>query len=104
MGCAQHKVQDIGELFDDVRQSPNRKSLLLIVLNLTPVFRNNYRFGLPESGFWREALNSDSEIYGGANHGNFGGVQAEEQRMHNQTCSAALSLPPMSIVIFKHEG
>jgi len=61
-----------------VRQSPNRKSLLLIVLNLTPVFRHHYRFGLPESGFWREVLNSDSKIYGGANHGNFGGVHAEK--------------------------
>jgi 1,4-alpha-glucan branching enzyme len=87
-----------------VRQSPDRKSLLLIVLNLTPVFRHNYRIGLPEPGFWREALNSDAEIYGGANHGNFGGVHAEEQRMHNQPYSAALALPPMSIVIFKHEG
>ena len=87
-----------------VRQSPDRKSLLLIVLNLTPVFRNNYRIGLPEPGFWREALNSDSEIYGGGNHGNFGGVHAEEHRMHNQPYSAALVLPPMSMLIFKREG
>ena len=74
------------------------------MLNLTPVFRDNYRIGLPESGFWREALNSDSEIYGGGNHGNYGGVHAEEQRMHNQPYSAALALPPMSVLVFKHEG
>jgi len=33
---------------------------------------------------------------------NFGGVHAEEHRMHNQPHSAALALPPMSVVIFKH--
>jgi 1,4-alpha-glucan branching enzyme len=75
----------------------------LVVLNLTPVFRHGYRVGLPDAGFWREALNSDSEIYGGSNKGNFGGVQAEEFRMHNQPYSAALVLPPLSILVFKRE-
>jgi 1,4-alpha-glucan branching enzyme len=87
-----------------VRQSQDRQSLLLIALNLTPVLRPHYRIGLPEPGFWREALNSDAEIYGGGNRGNLGGVHAEEQRMHNQPYSAAFALPPMSVVVFKHEN
>ncbi len=87
-----------------VRQSPDRKSLLLIVLNLTPVLQSHYRIGMPEPGFWKEAVNSDAAAYGGSNQGNLGGVQAEPQRMHNQPCSAALTLPPLSIVVFKHEG
>ena len=86
-----------------VRQSQDRQSLLLIVLNLTPLLRTGYRIGLPEAGRWKEALNSDAGIYGGSNAGNLGGVQAEEFRMHNQPHSAAFTLPPMSVLVFKHE-
>jgi len=57
---------------------------------------------LPHGGHWREALNSDSAIYGGSNCGNFGGVYAEEHRMHHQPYSAPLYLPPMSVLVFKH--
>jgi 1,4-alpha-glucan branching enzyme len=87
-----------------VRQSLARGNRLLVVLNLTPVLRPEYRIGLPEPGFWREALNSDAEIYGGGNRGNLGGVHAEPHSMHGQSYSANLALPPMSVLILKHEG
>ena len=44
------------------------------VCNLSPVPREHYRVGLPHGGRWREALNTDSEHYGGSNVGNYGGV------------------------------
>src|SRR5918994_2862044 len=44
--------------------------LAVVVLNLTPVPRHDYRLGLPAGGRWMEAINSDSEHYGGANPGN----------------------------------
>jgi 1,4-alpha-glucan branching enzyme len=85
-----------------VRQNPDRRSILLVVLNLTPVLRTGYRIGLPESGYWSEALNSDAAHYGGGNHGNLGGVQAEPIRAHNQPFSAPLTLPPLGILVLKH--
>jgi 1,4-alpha-glucan branching enzyme len=99
MDCSDHEHS----VLSFVRQTSDLRSVALVVLNLTPVFRHGYRVGLPDAGFWREALNSDSEIYGGSNKGNFGGVQAEEFRMHNQPYSAALVLPPLSILVFKRE-
>jgi 1,4-alpha-glucan branching enzyme len=99
LDCSDHE----NSVLSFVRQTSDHRSLLLIVLNLTPVFRHSYRIGLPEPGYWREALNSDAEIYGGSNKGNLGGVQAEELRMHNQSYSASLVLPPLSILVFKHE-
>ncbi|PYJ04000.1 MAG: 1,4-alpha-glucan branching enzyme [Verrucomicrobia bacterium] len=99
MDCSDHEHS----VLSFVRQSADRKSLLLVVLNLTPVLRLSYRIGLPEPGRWREALNSDSEVYGGSNKGNLGGVQAEESRMHHQPWSASLALPPLSVLVFKHE-
>jgi 1,4-alpha-glucan branching enzyme len=72
-------------------------------MNLTPVPRWNYRVGLPHSGFWREVLNTDAEIYGGSNVGNYGGVTAEDNQVHNQPYSAVFILPPLSVVAFKAE-
>jgi 1,4-alpha-glucan branching enzyme len=85
-----------------VRQNSGRQSLLLVALNLTPLLRTDYRIGLPERGYWKEVLNSDSAIYAGGNRGNLGGVHAEEHRMHHQPYSALFALPPLSVLVFKH--
>jgi 1,4-alpha-glucan branching enzyme len=98
--CSDHEQS----VLSFVRRNQDQSSVLLIVLNLTPILRENYRIGLPLGGYWREALNSDAEIYGGANRGNLGGVHAEQWPMHNQPYSAALRCPPLSILAFKHEA
>jgi 1,4-alpha-glucan branching enzyme len=76
---------------------------LVVILNLTPVLRREYRVGLPRPGFWREVLNTDSEIYGGSNQGNLGGVTTEDYHIHHQHGSALFTLPPMSAIVFRHE-
>ena len=86
-----------------IRQTSDGRRQLLVVLNLTPVLRTGYRIGLPRGGFWKEVLNSDSEIYGGSNQGNFGGVSADEQPAHGQPFSAGLTLPPLSVVVLQGE-
>jgi len=74
----------------------------VVVLNLTPIVRHDYRLGLPRAGRWLEALNSDSEHYGGSNVGNLGGVVASaEEPWHGQPASAVLSLPPLSGLILR---
>ena len=87
-----------------VRQDHGLLSRLAVILNLTPVPRYAYRVGLPAPGHWREVLNSDSEVYGGSNVGNGGGVLATGQRWHNQPYSAELTLPPLGLVVLKVEG
>jgi 1,4-alpha-glucan branching enzyme len=61
----------------------------------------DYRLGLPLPGRWEEALNSDSEHYGGSNLGNLGGVVAVEESWHGQPCSATLTLPPLAGLILR---
>jgi 1,4-alpha-glucan branching enzyme len=73
----------------------------VVVLNLTPVPRHDYRLGLPLGGTWVEAINSDSEHYGGSNLGNLGGVEAVEDGWHGQPFSASLSLPPLAGLILR---
>jgi len=71
---------------------------LVCVANLSPVPREDYRVGLPHGGRWREALNTDSELYGGSNVGNLGGVDAEDAPWQGQPVSAAMTLPPLGVV------
>src|SRR5579884_1924317 len=68
---------------------------LLIVCNFTPVPRTNYRIGVPDPGYYREVLNSDSELFGGSNMGNAGGVVSEPQPAHNRPHSIRITLPPL---------
>jgi 1,4-alpha-glucan branching enzyme len=74
------------------------------ITNFTPVPRENYRIGLPHSGFWREILNTDSALFGGANIGNGGGVHAEPIVEHGFTASAVITVPPLATVYFRYEA
>jgi 1,4-alpha-glucan branching enzyme len=71
---------------------------IVCVCNLSPVPREHYRVGLPHGGRWREALNTDSEHYGGSNTGNYGGVHAEDASWQGQPCSAEITLPPLGVL------
>ena len=73
----------------------------VVVCNFTPVERHGYRVGLPKGGYWREVLNTDSDAYGGANRGNLGGVDAEEHPYQGQPCSAEMTVPPLTTLIFE---
>jgi 1,4-alpha-glucan branching enzyme len=73
----------------------------LVVLNLTPVVRENYRLGVPRRGFWREVLNSDAAEYGGSGVGNMGGVEATPVPMHGHLRSINLTLPPLGLLVLE---
>jgi 1,4-alpha-glucan branching enzyme len=77
------------------RASAGHESVVVCVLNLSPVPRDGYRLGLPRPGRWREALNTDAEGYGGGNVGNPGGVDAEGLPWQSQPFSAEVTLPPL---------
>ncbi|MEM5476442.1 1,4-alpha-glucan branching protein GlgB [Pacificibacter sp. AS14] len=72
---------------------------VVTILNMTPVERTSHRVGLPSCGFWREAINTDAEIYGGVGRGNLGGVHTQDIEWMGQAQSAELTLPPLSAVI-----
>lgn len=74
---------------------------LLVVANLTPVPRVNYRVGVPFAGKWSELLNSDAETYAGSNFGNGGAVQAQDNPCHGMSFSLELNLPPLAVLILK---
>ncbi len=84
-----------------IRRTKNADDFLVFVFNFTPVPRFGYRIGVPHEGFYKEILNSDSEIYWGGNIGNVGGIYAENIPSHNRHYSLNLILPPLSVLILK---
>jgi 1,4-alpha-glucan branching enzyme len=93
-----------GSIISFLRKGKKRGDLFLVVCNFTPVPRQNYRIGIPRGGFWKEALNSDSQTYGGSGHGNFGGLEASPIPSHGGYHSLSLSIPPLGVLFFKSEG
>ncbi|WP_296809668.1 1,4-alpha-glucan branching protein GlgB [Thiocapsa sp.] len=86
-----------------LRKDRSGKQIVAAAFNFTPVPRTNYRIGVPESGFYREALNSDAELYGGSNVGNQGGVEAEPVSWMGRPYSIPIALPPLAGLILVHE-
>jgi len=86
-----------------IRRAEDPEDFLVFVCNFTPVPRYKYMVGVPEPGFYREVLNSDSAIYGGSDMGNLGGVETVDDSVHGRPCSLEITLPPLSVLIFKPE-
>jgi 1,4-alpha-glucan branching enzyme len=57
-----------------------------------------YRVGLPQTGRWRELVNTDSFAYGGSGTGNLGAVEAVARPWHSQAASAELAVPPLGVL------
>jgi len=88
-------------VYSYIRYAEDSSDFLVVVLNCTPVSRENYRIGVPESGYYRELLNSDANCYGGGDVGNVGGAHSDDFGTHGLTYSINLRLPPLAILILK---
>ncbi len=83
------------------RIADDPEDFLVIAANFTPIPREGYRLGVPRPGFYKEIINSDAKIYGGANIGNAGGLYSEPVAAHNRPQSINVTLPPLSIIALK---
>ena len=75
---------------------------VVCVTNLTPLVRESYRIGVPESGTYRTVLNTDDERYGGS------GIDApalasNDDGQHGRPFSIDLTLPPLATVLLEKE-
>jgi 1,4-alpha-glucan branching enzyme len=84
-----------------IRRAENPRDFMLICCNFTPVVRKKYELSVPEAGYYEEILNTDSEIFGGSNVGNGGGVLAKPAPKRDRKHSIAITLPPLAVVVFR---
>ena len=73
-----------------------------MLLNFTPVPRDNYCIGVENAGSYIELFNSDSERYGGSNYGNFGTLVSYAQQNAGHSNNLSVKLPPLGAVILKY--
>ncbi|WP_218599743.1 1,4-alpha-glucan branching protein GlgB [Polaribacter sp. NJDZ03] len=86
-----------------IRKGENEKDNIIVILNLTPVPRENYRIGLPKSGTLKPIFNSDETKYNGT--GNFTNkkLTSEEKVWNNRNNSIELNLPPLGMIAYKYK-
>ena len=88
-------------VFAFLRRARSGSPPLLVVCNLTPEPRSDYRVGVPRGGIWREVLNTDASDYGGSGLGNRGQVTAAPEPAHGHGHSLRLLLPPLATIILQ---
>ncbi len=86
-----------------IRKDRSGEQIVAAVFNFTPVPRTNYRIGVPRAGFYREAVNSDAEYYGGSNVGNQGGVRSEPVSWMGRPHSIPIAVPPLGGLVLVFE-
>jgi len=70
---------------------------IIAVCNFCPVFRENYRIGMPWAGTYEEIFSTDEARFGGSGMTN-GQFTTDDEPMHGLEQSAALNLPPLSVI------
>ena len=86
-------------IFSFYREDPI--SVIVVILNMTPVSYESYRVGVPLTGTYTEILNSEKDIYGGCNMCNYEPIVAEELEAHHQKQSIDVRIAPFSAIYFE---
>ncbi|OYQ38094.1 1,4-alpha-glucan branching enzyme [Flavobacterium cyanobacteriorum] len=83
-----------------IRKGNSPENRLIVVCNMTPVIRENYRIGLPSAGKLKEIFNSDDTAFGGSGVSNKR-IKTENIAWNGREYSASLTLPPLGVVVFE---
>jgi 1,4-alpha-glucan branching enzyme len=74
---------------------------LVIVLNMTPAPRHDFRVGVPAAGSWKEIFNSDEKQYWGSGLTNDKAIKSDKEYWNGRDNSIKVNLPPLGAVVFK---
>jgi 1,4-alpha-glucan branching enzyme len=72
---------------------------VIVVLNFTPVVREDYRIGVPNAGDYAELLSSDAAEFGGSGLTRCVLIAAEPVAYHGQAQSLRLRVPPLAALV-----
>jgi 1,4-alpha-glucan branching enzyme len=77
----------------------DRDGHVVVVLNMTPAPRDDYRIGAPSSGTYVELLSSDAAEFGGSGYATTARVATEPIAWHGFGQSMRLRLPPLGALV-----
>ncbi len=90
-----------------LRRSANEERQLIAVCNFSMIPQENYRFGVPFAGKYREIWNSDRKEWGGSDWLPTGKkrrcttVTAKPVEAHGRRQSICVDIPPMSVLFYE---
>ncbi|WP_264568159.1 1,4-alpha-glucan branching protein GlgB [Rhodoferax antarcticus] len=89
-------------LLSFIRWSTDQASFVVVLCNFTPNVWTDYRLGVPRSGHYQEALNTDWAAYGGSRVCALAAGQlADDTPWHGKLHSLLLTVPPLATVFLK---
>ena len=71
----------------------------VVILNLTPVPRHNYRIGVPDADSYKVLLRSDDLEWGGSDHDRTSFFKPEAAPFHGYQQSIVATLPPLGALV-----
>ncbi|MGZ3755620.1 MAG: 1,4-alpha-glucan branching protein GlgB [Mucilaginibacter sp.] len=83
------------------RVGNHAKDDLVVVLNMTPVVRYDFRIGVPDAGNWKEIFNSDAKAFWGSGVSNPEALSSELVDFHGRRHSIKITIPPLAATVFK---
>ncbi|MBR3771033.1 MAG: 1,4-alpha-glucan branching protein GlgB [Clostridium sp.] len=86
-----------------MRHGKGPQDHIMVVCNFTPVVRENYRIGVPAATNYTEIMNSDAVEFGGGGKINRNPIKAKKESCHGFPCSIDVTLPPLSVMMFRFE-
>ena len=93
-------------IYSFIRHSREMKDNLLVVINFTPVARDDYRVGVPESAELKLVLRSDDPAFGGTGEDSGKSrpiiYQAKKGECDGQPYSFAYPLPAYGVAVFEY--
>ena len=84
-----------------VRKGKAPGDQVCIICNFTPVTREGYVLGVPDSDAWHLILNTDEVSYWGQDIQVAPSVKAVKTPKHNRAMSITLTLPGLSVLVYK---
>ena len=70
------------------------------IFNATPVPRDGYSIGVPDSGEYRKIFDSDAAAFGGSGYNRDSSVASTSAGRHASPFRLTLNLPPLGAVFF----
>ncbi len=74
---------------------------VVVIMNLTPVPRDGYRFGVPHGGMYAKLLCTDDAAFGGSAYQPFEMLRSSQPGWHGFPHSLELSLPPLAVIALR---
>jgi 1,4-alpha-glucan branching enzyme len=85
------------------RRARDANDSLVVVVNFTPVVRDDYRIGVSAPGRYVEILNTDANSYGGSDIRKRSAIESESVASHGRADSILLRLPPLAAIVLRRE-